>query len=323
MKKEIYLFAFFMVLVLLVGSFVSAGFFDDLFGKITGKATTQATNVTLTAVGTAQVTIVVVNGTITGAAADPSEDTFNLIEIFVNVSDSDGVNDINDSSVNMSVQFFDQAVISVKRTNSSCVLVGDLNANTANFSCSFNMYYFYANGIWNITVFANDLGNKTAVESNTTTFDFGELKAIKLSPTGITFASVSPGDINVTGANDPTLLNNTGNFNVTSELEINATNLIGVSVQADEIPVANFTIDIDTGGNPPVECFGGTTPVNATSTAISNSLIPRGNHTLQDGSSGQEQIYYCVNEVPVDISSQTYSSAKSDNGYGAWTFKIL
>ncbi|MCH7773180.1 MAG: hypothetical protein IH784_02090, partial [Bacteroidetes bacterium] len=65
-----------------------------------------------------------------------------------------------------------------------------------------------------------------------------------------------------------------------------------------------------------------TTPVNATATTIVGSILPRGNHTLQVADSAQENIFYCIKQVPPDISSQTYSSAASDNGYGAWTFKI-
>ena len=107
MKKEIYLFAFFMVLVLLVGSFVSAGFFSDLFGKITGYAPSKDTNVTITVSGDNAVVIVVHNETITGTVNDPTESGSILIEFFVNVSDPDGVADINDSSVNATFMFYD------------------------------------------------------------------------------------------------------------------------------------------------------------------------------------------------------------------------
>ena len=314
------------VFMVLTVSLVSAGFFEDLFGKITGKATTKATNVSISVTGINAVTIVVINSTITGTTNDPSEDTFSTIEFFVEVSDADGVNDINDSSVNVSVAFFNQSLFSSKRVNLTCSLVADLDANKANFSCSIYMYYFDANGIWNITVFANDLGNLTAQSDTTKDFTYDQLKAIKITPTALTFASVSPGDTNITSNNDRTYINDTGNFNGTSGgIEINATNLIGVTTHTDSIPVANFSISIVDSTGPPANesCITQTTPVNATSTAITGSILPRGNNSLNNNVTGQEIIFYCITQVPTDISSQTYSSAKSDNGYGAWTILMV
>ena len=332
MKKEIYLFVFFMVLVLLVGSFVSAGFFGDLFGKITGLAPSQDTNVTVTISGDAPVVIVVDNSTITGGIVNsPTENNFTDIEFFVNVSDPDGVADINDSSVNATFMFYDSASFTeATRSNTSlsptsaCVLVADVGVKDANFSCTIRMYYFDGDGIWNITVRANDLGGGAAQVDESKNFTFIQLKSIEISPTGITFSSVSPGATNEVSNNDPTIINNSGNFNVSlGGIDITANNLIGLSDPSGEIPAANFSIDIDTGGG--AECSGGTNPVNATSTPLTTVFLARGNNSLNnlDSTSGQEQIYYCVVEVPTDIPSQTYSSAASDNGYGAWEITMV
>lgn len=317
MKKLVYVFFAFAVLSV---SFVSAGFFDDFFGKITGRAAhTADTNVSIGVVGTAPVIIEVDNSTMVGTRVDPTINGVTNIEFWVNVSDSDGVNDINDSSVNASVTFNATGTEAI-RTNSSCVLVGDLDTISANFSCTINMYYFDAPGIWNITVSARDLGNTTIIYNSSQSFNYDQLQAIDISPTALTFASVSPGDTNITSNNDPTLINNTGNYNVTSgNLQLNATNLVGVSVETDFIFVANFSIDIDTGSSNET-CIGGTTPVNNTQTGITGSLLTRGNNSLNNGddTSGQEEIYYCITKVPVDISSQTYSSSLTTGGYGEW-----
>jgi len=332
MKKEIYLFVFFMVLVLLVGSFVSAGFFGDLFGKITGYAPSQETNITVTVSGDAAVVIVVDNSTISGGVVNsPTLGTFTDIEFFVNVSDPDGVADINDSSVNATFMFYDSASFSeATRSNTSlsptsaCVLVADIGAKDANFSCTIRMYYFDGDGIWNITVRADDLGGGAAQVDESKNFTFIQLKAIEISPTGITFSSVAPGATNITSNNDPTLINNSGNFNVTAGgIDITATHLLGVTLASDFINASNFSIsNVDSTGPPANEsCIGQTAPVNASATSIASAFVGRGNNSLSnnDATSGQEQVYYCIREVNTDISSQTYSSAASDNGYGAWT----
>ena len=326
MKKEIYLFVFFMVLVLLVGSFVSAGFFSDLFGKITGYAPSKDTNVTITVSGDAPVVIVVDNSTITGGIVNsPTENNFTDIEFFVNVSDPDGVADINDSSVNATFMFYDSASFTeATRSNNSCVLVADIGVKDANFSCTIRMYYFDGDGIWNITVRADDLGGGAAQVDESKNFTFIQLKAIIISPNGITFSSVAPGATNITSNNDPTIINNTGNFNVTvGGVDITATHLLGATLPAEFINVSNFSIsNVDSTGPPANEsCIGQTSPVNASATSIASAFVGRGNNSLSnnDATSGQEQIYYCIREVNVDISSQTYSSAASENGYGAWT----
>ena len=332
MKKEIYLFAFFMVLVLLVGSFVSAGFFSDLFGKITGYAPSKDTNITVTVSGDAPVVIVVHNETITGGIVNsPTLGNFTDIEFFVNVSDPDGVADINDSSVNATFMFYDSAsFIEATRSNTTlsptaaCVHVQDLGVKDANYSCTIRMYYFDGDGIWNITVRADDLGGGAAQVDESKNFTFIQLKAIEISPTGITFSSVSPGGTNITSNNDPTIINNSGNFNVSvGGIEMTATNLVGVSTPGDIIPVANFSIsNVDSTGPPANEsCVGQTTPVNASSTPLTTLFLGRGNNSLANGdsTSGQEELFYCITQVPPDIPSQSYSSAASDNGYGAWT----
>jgi len=326
--KKLHLLMF-LVFSLLMVSFVSAGFFSDLFGKITGYAPTGDTNVSVTVSGAAAVVINVDNSTITGTVNDPTESGSILIEFFVNVSDPDGVADINDSSVNATFMFTDSTNFAeATRSNNSCVLVADIGTKDANFSCTIRMYYFDGDGIWNITVRADDLGSGASQVNDSKNFTLDTLKAIQISPTALTFSSVSPGDTNITSNNDPTIINNTGNFNVTAGgIEITATNLIGVDTPADLINVSNFSVsNVDSTGPPANEsCAGQTNPFNATSTSLTTVFLARGNNSLavENSTSGQEELFYCITQVPPDISSQTYSSAASDNGYGAWTITMV
>lgn len=315
--KAIYLLTFF-VFIIMMGSFVSAGFFEDLYNTLTGKVT--ETNISITVSGVNPVTIEVHNETIINPL--PNDDTILDIEFWVTVSDVDGVADINDSSVNASFEFISAG--EATRSNSSCIQEGaDIDGNSANFTCTITTWYFDSQGYWNITVFANDLGNKTAQVNNSQSFQLDQLTAFKISPEALIWAAVSPGDTNQTSTNDPTLINNTGNNNITvGNLKINATNLLGASVPADFIPVANFSLDIDTGASNET-CIGGTTPVNNTEIALANAILPKGNHSpnFQNATSAQEQIYYCITEVPVSIQSQTYTTEIA-TGYGPWAITI-
>ena len=314
MKRGTKIIIFLGFLILFVVPLASAGLFDWFEAKITGKVPSRPTNVSVSVTGVNPVTVDVFNNTLTGIVTDPTEDSVNNIEFWVTVTDSDGVNDINDSATNATFSRTGQPT----RTNSSCVLVSDIDANSANFSCTIGMFYFYEIGTWNITAFGNDLGNQTAQSNTSQIFQYNELKALKISPDALTFPSVSPGDTNQTSDNDPTLINNTGNFDVTlGNVQVNAIDLAGEVISTDFIFAANFSAGNATGSN--TECQA-TSLVNGTDTGITNSVLAPGNHSLnyQNETSGQEQLFYCIKDVPSDISSQTYSTST----LGSWTIKI-
>ena len=315
-KRGMKVIIFLGFLILLIVPLISAGFLSDFRARITGELSSRPTNVSVGVTGVNPVTINVFNNTLFDAVTDPADDSVNNIEFWVTVTDTDGVNDINDSATNATFSRTGQPT----RTNSSCVLEGDINANSANFSCTISMYYFYEIGSWNITVFGNDLGNTTAQSNTSQIFQYNELKAIKISPTALTFPSVSPGDINQTSDNDPTLVNNTGNFDVILDnVQINAIDLQGQTISTDFIFAANFSVGIFTGST--VECNStATVLVNVTDTFINDTILPPGNNSLnnQNATSGQEQLFYCIQGVPSAISSQTYSTT----GLGSWTVKI-
>jgi len=314
MKRGVKVIIFLGILTLLIVPFASAGF-SDWFREMTGKLAARPTNVSVSVTGVAAVTLEVHNETLIPPVVDPTDDSVSNIEFFVTVTDSNGVNDINDSATNATFSRPGQPT----RTNSSCVLVGDIDANSANFSCTISMYYFYEIGGWNITAFGNDLGNKTAQSNISQIFQYSQLQAIQFSPTTLTFPAVSPGDVNQTSDNDPTLINNTGNFNVTVDnIQVNAIDLQGEDIGGDFIFATNFSTGLFTGATE--ECNASATSlVNATDTFINGSILIFGNHSLDNNVTGQEQLFYCITGVPADISSQTYSTS----GLGSWTIKIV
>jgi hypothetical protein len=172
------------------------------------------------------------------------------------------------------------------------------------------MQYFDLPGSWNISVRGRDLGNGSYAYNQSTYFSYNQLKALVISPDLITWPSVDAGSLNQTSNNDPTTINNTGNYNGT--LAMTAYNLLGETNSSDSIPAANMSVGIATGSLE--ECGIATSDlmVNATQNTITSSVSNPGNLSA-GGGVGQEQIYYCIRQVP-DISSQTYSTL---NG-GSW-----
>ncbi len=300
-KREINLLILLLIIVLSY-SFVSAMDFSDLWGKITGKVTSQETNISITVAGANQAQITTVSSI---PNTDPTESSSKAITFYAIMYDADGVGDLNDSSVNATFSKAGETT----RYNSSCVLVGDLDATSANYSCLITMWYWDGSGAWTINVSGTDLGNQTRVYNDSTTFTYNELKAMAISPTSLTWPGVSIGATNQVSDNDPTTVNNTGNYDGT--IDLTGINLLGETTASEYIPVVNFSVDIDTGGA--AECDG-TNLVNNTATEITSSDSNPGNLSA-GGGAGQEELYYCIVEVPSDISSQTYSTSEG----GSWT----
>ena len=309
MKREesniqfgIYL-AMFLLIVLLTISFISAGFFDTLKKTITGKASSQLTNMSITVSGVNPAVIELVSYI---SDTLPTEGTNRSVVFYVTMYDANGVSDLNDSSVRAN---FSKAG-EVTRNSSACTLVADIDANRANYSCNVNIQYWDEIGAWNVTVEGNDLGNKTTAINGSRSFNISQLKALVISPASLTWPAISPNATNQTSDNDPTTINNTGNFNGT--IDVNAINLLGESDESYSLPARNFTVGLTSGGGNP-EC-GGTAMVNATSTTVTSSVSNTGNLSLGSGV-GQEQFYYCLIHVPANLSSQIYSTTTG----GGWT----
>ncbi len=233
---------------------------------------------------------------------NPTEASYTDVEFNVYMYDAGGVSDLNDSSVNAS---FSKAG-EITRFNSSCVHVNDIDANTANYSCSIKMWYFDAPGIWNVSVYGKDNQGEIAVKDSTN-FTYNQLKAIVISSSNLNFGNIATGAINQTASNN-LVINNTGNYN--GSIEVTAYDLYGDTDDSKKIPAENFTIGLSSG----LSSCGGTQLINNTDVNIVGSVLASGNLS-SGGGAGQEELYCCIPKVPI-IPSQIYST--SDN----WIIKI-
>ena len=198
-----------------------------------------------------------------------------------------------------------------------CDWLEDLPPDTANYSCTIPIWYWDGAGTWSVTAAVADINGNWA-KNDSTTFNLSESTCFAVSPSALTWPTVIPGSTNQASNNDPSLLNNTCNDDIpTNGVQIKALDLIGQDNAGYSITAENFTAHIATGG---AECTSGTSLVNATYTAVTDSILTAGNNSknYKNETSGQEQLYYCVPEVNAGLIAQTYSTSS----LGSWKIQI-
>ncbi len=320
MKREVLILSVVFIIALSLIS-VSAGPLSEWFKKkITGKATSQNFVVNVTLANTPP------NITAVSRLADQSITEDNTFAVFINftVYDADGFNNLNDASARANFTRAGEAV----RQNSSCVRTAQYATNYSNYTCAIYMWYFDGSGIWNISVAINDTSNGISVNSSATTnqslnVTLLSTTALTSFPSSLTFASINPGGSNQSSNNDPLTLNNTGNKNVTvGNVEMNATNLLGETDSTKGVYAGNFSIGVSTGSN--AECDISSGENNASSMvksifqAVNRSSLSQGNHSINNGIAGQEQLYICIRSAGSELSAQSYSTSNQ----GSWTVKV-
>ncbi|MBI2148252.1 hypothetical protein HYU23_01090 [Candidatus Woesearchaeota archaeon] len=312
MEKRLVFFIFILT-VLLIIPIVSAGFFDfNFFDFITGRATTQTTTVNITIANTAPI---VINVT-TIAAQSITEAGITNVSFDYVAADPDGAGTLT------AVQGHLNRTGETDRYNATCQNLFDINSTARVFRCTVPLYWFDGPGTWSAS--ANVTDSSGANGSNgTISFTLSSTIAFVMAPSALTWPSVSIGSANITASNDPILMNNTGNANVlASNISINSINLMGESNATTFINVSNFTVDQVAGGSPLLECdFNATSGIdlrNNTYMNVSGSSMARGNFSINNGATGQEQLYFCLTRVMTGLTQQSYSTFRG----GSWTLQI-
>lgn len=312
--------------IFLIMPLISASAFSDFFNKIFFSPGPQPTNVTISVTGANQAQIVYVQ---TATPISPIENGSVNVNVNVTMYDPDGVNDLDHNSVKV---FLNTSVIGeATRSNLSCIHIIGQDApisspNRANYSCTATMWYWDAGGGWTVNATGRDVGNGAVVSNASTYFTYSQLKAMAITPLGLLWSSLATGAYNQTSTNDPTIINNTGNYNLL--IGITSYDLVGQTTRSEYIPAGNFSSSPTTGfilggaENDPKECNSAginmaTSLVNATNTPIIGATANKGNLSLNNGT-GQRSVYYCLRQVPASgLSSQTYSTVNSA-GQSIW-----
>jgi len=290
MKKSV--IAFICLALLFAMPLASAGFWQWLTGKAT-----QPTNVDI-GVGNTAPTIPSVE---TISDVSPTSTTFKTVTFNFTAYDHDENTDLNDSTA--SATFTKDAVT---RSDVLCS-PGAASGKTKDYSCSIDMWYFDVPGVWSVSVTVKDNSDATATNS-TTTFNYSPVTAFEISPPTLTWGTLSPGAIDQKSNNDPTIMNNTGNYE-SSAITINATDLKGLTLNTKIIYGSNFSSNT-------LDACGGTALSSSVFVNVTGAALARGNLSL-GGGVGQEELFYCLN-VPPSVTKQSYSTSEM----GAWTIKV-
>jgi len=284
--------------------------FSSEYIQVAASETLNAT-INITA-GASNVAPQIISTSIAGAVDLNEGPAFTTVVVNFTVEDGDGAADLDSSTAAVNITRSGEA----NRLNQSCSLV-ESSGIQANYTCSVSFAWFDDDGFWNISASIQDNAAEQAV-NDTTTLTVNPLTAFTASPSALTFAELAIGSVNQTANNDPIILNNTGNQDIADgSIDINATHLYGETDNSKGLYSGNFSIGTSTGSN--VECAASL--MNATSgsfAVVSGAILPRGNFTINDGSTGQEQLYACLTVVGTELSQQAYSTAQE----GAWTIRI-
>ncbi len=312
-RTGLYISITILLLAIIMMAFIPSPTWIRKFGEITGFAT-QSVSVNISITNTAPTVTQVFNNTLTGVSI--TENSFTTIVVNFTASDADGAANLNDSTARVNITRTGENL----RQNATCNRITTAG-NLANYTCNVLVWYFDSSGLWNISAAINDTSNAIGTNISNTTFTLGQTTAFTAFPGNLTFASISPGASNTSSNNDPLILNNTGNKDInTTGITINVTDLIGETDSSKGLYSGNFSWSNNTGSS--IEC-NGTQMQKATFLIVSNTArnitanLSRGNHSLNDGVTGYENLYLCLNYAGPELSQQAYSTLSQ----GPWTVK--
>jgi len=315
-KEELTLLIIGLIFVILLISIttVSAGWLENFKNRITGKATDTVTvNVS---VGVPEIRYVD-NATMTsvsgGLSAGPSNTS---VIINFSVYHGGGTGLLNNASARINFTRSGETT----RQNASCTTLPGSVSNYINYSCNVTMMWFDSDGTWNIAAYINDTSGNAAVNISMN-FSVGQTTGVDIG--GLSWATLAPGTTNQT-TGEGLLLNNTGNKVITiNTTQVNSTNLRGETTNTLALWAGNTSVSWNSSVDSCHSSGGNGTKADNLSTGnyvnVSGANLSRGNYLLNDNSTGQERLYFCIKIVGSDLTAQSYSTLNESS----WTIRIL
>lgn len=224
---------------------------------------------------------------ITEAATSP-------VELSFLASDSNGAHELDNSSIYASFSLAGEDT----RFNNTCIAEEVIDSTTINYTCTIDLWYWDNAGDWDINITINDTEGEYA-ENSSTTFTLGETSAMVMYPGSLGWTTLYGGDTNTLSTSNPITINNTGNKDITSgNVRVTAYNLLGEEDSDHSIDASQFSVNINSA------CEGDAL-TNNTAVSVTSSILNAGNLTA---GVAKEELYFCLEEVPSAIKSQSYST---------------
>jgi len=267
-------------------------------------------------------TVYLVN--LTAIGVDPLDGGDSTFFIVFNVTDPDGVQNINATTAIVNITLGTPGT-SQFRTNISdtgaeigtCGNVSYSATNTIMMNCSITMrYYDNSSANWVINISVQDLngatGRNSSDGSGPNTLTYNELSAISLPVAAINFSDVNLGAQNQPSSL-PLILNNTGNVDFT-KVNFTGADLVGTDTQGETIAItlffANFSDTVATSGT------------QLSATIINLPDVGGGNATVQHGHTdavsdyndevlgdkGNRSLFFWVDVPSAGLSGQLYNA---------------
>jgi len=290
-------------LPVLQGFFSSSGFWNG----ITGAATSSTTTLSVSINNAPQVNFVAAVGPQTISAGSTA-----LFAFKFNVTDADGWQTINNNSATVRINYTGAPDNYNTSNNVTCSPFLQTSSTSITYNCNVTVWYFAQAANWTINASINDTAGVYA-ENSTSTFQIQSTTSMDMTPTALTWPSLELGTTNRTSNVDPIRINNSGNDDIdVGGVSITAYDLYGLTTTSDFIGVGNFSIHAVNGspscaGDGCKEC-NGTSMINKTAAPVTTANISAGNYSRNDGT-GQEDLFFCIRQVPTIISRQTYDTS--------------
>jgi len=236
------------------------------------------------------------------ASYDPTEAGTTYVTLTINVSDENGADTLDDSSLTVEVDDAGTFATAVaKYTNSSCIVLSDPDANTRIYECTVSMDYWDSAGTYSTNISIEDTQggstfNDTA--SGAPTWAYTTLVASNVSTANITWATAVIGQSNQASDINPLVVTNRGN----AQLKLNITGSDVVD-GGSTITVGNFSVDLDNNA--------GNGEQNLTTSSAQISVDSQ-DATVAQGSDGTpsptESVYFWA-DIPSGQNAGTYTGS--------------
>jgi hypothetical protein len=231
---------------------------------------------------------------LSSASYDPTENTTTLVTATIEVTDDNGVSDLNNSACKCEVD--DTAIYTsavAKYTNSSCLVVTDVSSTVRQYRCTWNMNFYDSAGNYSTQFTAGDQAGTTSNDtaSGSPNYDYTELIASYLDTTSVAWTNPAFNTANVVST-APTKAYNSGNVG----LDMNITGANLTASGKPDLDVGWFSVDIYSNASTEVQ-------LTEAVQAITGASIAQGS----DGTPNPLRTLYWFFDTPATIQPDTYT----------------
>ncbi len=226
-----------------------------------------------------------------------------------NVSDGNGVNDLNNTSTKVELI---NTGFGVNRFNTTCINVGDIDGDTRNYNCEVELWYFDHYGQYIVNVTIRDNANNLGANS-TELFNYQQTTSFTIYPNGLIWPAITTTSVNINSSNDPLIGNNSGNTPL-SVVNLTGYDLPGAITAGAFIYAGNFSVGV-------VDNCAGDIMQNDTGKIISGGSLNIGNLSI-GGGTAQEELYFCIKAINTGTPSESYSTTNAGGTSWKLDFQI-